>query len=155
MLWNVSATEQSLVLVLFFFFLILPCTLSLPALRKNKKLLSNYRLSNIYLGASNLGDCTTYVMVSTLKHKDMFCVDLKFKSKLGSYDTKCSFHYQSHFWCTVLKSKSFLLFENLGWLKSWNQIWEGKYHICNEIKYCALKKPPLLTLICHILKQVI
>lgn len=67
-------------------------------------------------------------------------MDLKFKSKLGTYDIKCLFHDQKHLWCTVLKSKAFLLFENLGWLGRWNYIWEGKFHICNEIKYCAFQK---------------
>lgn len=56
-------------------FLILSFTLSLLALWKNEKLLPHYRLSNIYLGASNLRNCTTYVMVSTLQHKGIFCVD--------------------------------------------------------------------------------
>lgn len=106
------------------------------------------------MGASNLGDCTAYVMVSALKCKDIFCADLKSKSKLASYDTKCLFHYQSHLWCTVLKSKAFFIFENLGWLNSWNQIWEGKFCICNEIKYFAFqKKNPLLILIFHILRS--
>lgn len=113
---NVSAAEHSFILlVVCFFFYRLCCTLSLPALWKNK-LLGNYRLSNIYLEASNLRDCTTYVIVSALQHKDIFCVDLKFKSELGSYDIKCLFHDQKHMWCTVLKSKAFLLFENLGWI---------------------------------------
>lgn len=40
-------------------------------------------------------DCTTYVMVSALQYKDIFCVDIKFKSELGSYDINAYFMTKS------------------------------------------------------------